>query len=105
MGKHSASGGTPRSTPAQQQPTVAAPTRSPVTPLPAAVQQTIVFGAVAALVAAVALIWAGVNGRTAFLVGLGLIVIGAIAFFVLHRAGLIAGPDKPRPTAPPEQHL
>ena len=84
MGKHSAQGRTPPSTPqpaaepAAAAPPVAdvVPTSTPVKPLPSVVQaQTIIFGAIAALVAAVALIWAGVNGRTAFLVGLGLVLI------------------------------
>ena len=63
------------------------------------------FGAVAALVTAVALIWSGVNGRTAFLVGLGLLLIGAVAFAVLYRAGLITAPGDAQRTAPPEEHL
>ena len=75
MGKHSAAAH-------------AAPARE-AAPLPAVLAQTAAFGALAIVVAVVALTWAGVGGREAALVGIGLLLVGVVGFFVVRRTGLL----------------
>src|SRR3954447_1573023 len=100
MGKHSA----PRArtiTPAATTPAAlggdaraAAPaptastTRAPAAPrgpIPAVLAQTAAFGALAIVVAVVALTWAGIGGREAALVGIGLLLVGVVGFFLIPR--------------------
>src|SRR4051794_13640523 len=102
MGKHSA-------------PRVAAATAAPVRPAPAAapqpasapssheraavpavLAQTAAFGALAIVVAVMALTWAGIGGREAALVGIGLLLVGVVGFFLIRRTGLIRD-AAPRP--------
>jgi len=108
MGKHSAS--RPGRTPTPDESSAAATPTAPAAPttdgraprdttppdttpgdrtLPASLAQTAALGAIGVLVAVIALIWAGVDGRTAAATGLGLLLLGAVAVLVVHRAGLL----------------
>ena len=91
MGKHSAAArqAAPRQAASHQ----AAPTQERAA-VPAVLAQTAAFGALAIVVAVVALTWAGIGGREAALVGIGLLVVGVLGFFLIRRTGLL------RDTAP-----
>jgi len=76
---------------------------SPTLRAPRALTQTAAFGALAVVVLVLALAWAGAGARAALALALGVLVIGAIAYLVVVRTGLLdsGGPSEPPADVPP----
>ena len=77
----------------------APPTPGADEPAPRALTQTVAYGALALVVLGVVLLWLGTAPRTAAEVLLGVLVVGALAYLVVRRTGLLARAPGPAPGA------
>jgi hypothetical protein len=85
----------PSITPADRTLAVSAPPQVSAAPreTPPVLKQTAALLTLAVVVVMFALVWTGLGPTPALALGVGLLALGAVAFFVVRRAGLLSGDE------------